>query len=685
MDPSRCDLPFSIVFCSALVLHAPCALASDWYVDATASNCATATGGPSDPFCKIADALAVALDGDTVHVAPGTYFENLVVAHDVTLIGTSGAAATIVDGNKQGTVFEISSPNVAIDGITARNGQARFGGGIRVLANDTLLLSRSVVESCSAVWLGSGSKPGDGGGIWVQQGTLVVDDCQIVRNSAQYDGGGILNDAGTVTVSNSTIGGNASGTDAYLYYGYGSGDGGGVHNRSGVVTITNSTIEYNRAGDRHEYYYYFSAGRGGGIYTENGTVTLEDCALSYDFGRGGGGQVKSVDSTLIVRRCDVLGGWTQSSGGGFYLRGGNTTFESCSIDGSSAASWGGGIYVHPGAAVSIDSCRIERCRAERGAGIYNQGDLTLAQSTIGASEAEEFGYHYSTYGYGGGIFTTGNLIVLDSEVSGNETVGNDGAGGAGILVQTGSVTLANTTIAGNQSRDHGSVTNGQGGGIWIKAGATVRIDHCVIAGNSAGTDDVDGTVDSHGYNCIGDTNGATIIGDPTGNLLDVDPEFEDPANGDYSLAPTSPCIDAGDASLVPGGKDVAQNPRLLDGDLDRSLIVDLGAHEFDHVHLAVTGIATPGGTLTLDTSGTAGLPVLLLAGIGESELLVRPLGALFIDLAQAWLIVPWGTIPSSLDVDLDPSFPAPLTIFVQEVAYGVHVGNLSNLVRIEVE
>src|SRR5262245_19835834 len=99
-----------------LTVSAPRASASDWYVRVQAANCASGTGGPNDPFCAIASALAVATSGDTIHVAPGVYFENLVVAADVTLLGTSGAAVTVIDGGRIGSVVEIAaSAAVAID------------------------------------------------------------------------------------------------------------------------------------------------------------------------------------------------------------------------------------------------------------------------------------------------------------------------------------------------------------------------------------------------------------------------------------------------------------------------------------------------------------------------------------------------------------------------------------------
>src|SRR5690606_7585127 len=56
------------------------------------------------------------------------------------------------------------------------------------------------------------------------------------------------------------------------------------------------------------------------------------------------------------------------------------------------------------------------------------------------------------------------------------------------------------------------------------------------------------------------------------------PLFADAANGDFSLAPNSPAINAGDNSFFPGldasTKDLAGNPRLS------GAVIDMGAYEF---------------------------------------------------------------------------------------------------------
>src|SRR5262245_54599208 len=107
------------------------ASAADWYVDGNDPNCSSGTGGPNDPFCTITAAVIAASSGDTIHIAAGTYFENLVLDKSLTLIGTSGAATTIVDGSSLATTVTIASGvTVVLDGLTITNGSARYGGGL---------------------------------------------------------------------------------------------------------------------------------------------------------------------------------------------------------------------------------------------------------------------------------------------------------------------------------------------------------------------------------------------------------------------------------------------------------------------------------------------------------------------------------------------------------------------------
>ncbi|SVC04998.1 uncharacterized protein METZ01_LOCUS257852, partial [marine metagenome] len=163
--------------------------------------------------------------------------------------------------------------------------------------------------------------------------------------------------------------GNANGApNVAVIYGRDSQRGGGIFNRNGSPRITNCTISGNSTeGERS---------RGGGMYNHNegsGAVTLTNCTISGNSTEGnyseGGGMYNYNESSGVDKliNCTISGNSTignQSKGGGMYNHcqygspcygvGGNANFEliNCLITGNSSQSGsvpdrsgpGGGIY-----------------------------------------------------------------------------------------------------------------------------------------------------------------------------------------------------------------------------------------------------------------------------------------------------------------------------------------------------
>ncbi|MEP4036693.1 nitrous oxide reductase family maturation protein NosD [Pseudophaeobacter sp.] len=72
----------------------------------------------------IAKTLAQAADGDTLRLAPGTYFENLTLDRPVTLDGQGHAT---IDGGNTGSTLTVTGPSVIVQGVTVQGSGSDHG------------------------------------------------------------------------------------------------------------------------------------------------------------------------------------------------------------------------------------------------------------------------------------------------------------------------------------------------------------------------------------------------------------------------------------------------------------------------------------------------------------------------------------------------------------------------------
>ena len=209
----------------------------------------------------------------------------------------------------------------------------------------------------------------------------------------------------------------------------------------------------------------------------------------------------------------------------------------------------------------------------------------INRSTISRNHAAE----------GGGIFSAGSSIIINSTISGNQADNYDG----GILAYNNRVVLANSTVAHNVA-DADRDGTGVGGGVFVDSNTVVKPRNTIIAGNTnigigRRSPDCNGRLyQSVGYNLIGNTTGCTLAGDLTGTLVNVNPQLgplQD--NGGptktHALQDGSPAIDAANPAVPGSGsgacelKDQRGVPRLQDGDGDGTPRCDMGAYEKETV------------------------------------------------------------------------------------------------------
>lgn len=114
---------------------------------------------------------------------------------------------------------------------------------------------------------------------------------------------------------------------------------------------------------------------------------------------------------------------------------------------------------------------------------------------------------------GGGICNSGSLVISDSAVVGNVAnvaINNQNAmGGGGIYNNGDTVSITNSTIAGNRAAvtSSGAPIGADGGGGIFNNGSTLTITNSTVAGNSA---TVDGTGARHGGGGIYNNGSVTV-------------------------------------------------------------------------------------------------------------------------------------------------------------------------------
>ena len=213
--------------------------------------------GPGE---SIQGKISESMDGDTVLVQPGVYYENInFYGKDVTVKSATPFAAIIDGKHLMSTVRFVSeeSNRAKLSGFVIRNGNARTGGGIYIDdASPTIENCR--IEDNAAELYGGGlyisgdSSPllintsiqrnisnGSGGGIYCYQSSPTLTQSIITQNESQLNGGALY------------IGGNASPNlyNMLIYENFSRYNGGGVAVNSSSAVIRHCTISDNHAGE----------------------------------------------------------------------------------------------------------------------------------------------------------------------------------------------------------------------------------------------------------------------------------------------------------------------------------------------------------------------------------------------------------------------------------------------------
>ncbi|WP_430399110.1 hypothetical protein [Flavobacterium sp.] len=317
------------------------ALTTDDVYTTAAGNAGNNGLTPATPKATLAQALAIAVNGDIIYVDHGNYNDvGLSINKEVQIIGageemtvfkrTSGVNrwGVISVSNVKVSKLTITEYNLASDGIAVSitSGTGIEFNRVTIYANVGSAGQGAVLvtgAATSATFRNSGGPcnrvgaANYGGAFKVVNATLVLDNCSINNNViSALNGGGLL-------VTGSTAN----------------------------VTVNNCTFDDNEAS------------RGGAICVEGGTVNITGSCFNNNFVRGsvgpeGGGAIciyPTVSSTINIDNCSFTGNDSNantgsSDGGAISFRNQNggititSLISSCSFTNNSAVDDGEDIY-----------------------------------------------------------------------------------------------------------------------------------------------------------------------------------------------------------------------------------------------------------------------------------------------------------------------------------------------------
>jgi uncharacterized repeat protein (TIGR01451 family) len=327
---------------------------------------------------------------------------------------------------------------------------------------------------------------------------------------------------------------------------------------------------------------------GGGVYVEDFyAFVLNDVIVEDNMAEEGGGvwaNLSDATLTMLLSHVIVRGNTATTYGGSLELKATSANSsvviaqsEIC----SNTAAEGGGI-LNASVLLVVDSRLHDNQAAYYGGAIYDEGEVSLKQTTLEANTAGR---------RGGGLFNSNAAETLV-----NSTLSRNIASeyGGGLYAAGGQLQLLNVTVAGNRVQYSNATQTDLGGGVFLTHTVNFNARNSIVANNlrlnpprvAPQLDDCSShdSVGGMHYNLFTTLAHCTYLlgGGQSNNLEGQDPLLGPLQNNGGStptqaLLPGSPAIDAGD----PAGCSDGQSSLTTDqrGAPRSDARCDMGAYE----------------------------------------------------------------------------------------------------------
>lgn len=256
-------------------------------------------------------------------------------------------------------------------------------------------------------------------------------------------------------------------------------------------------------------------------------------------------------SHCATRDSEMSDGFTERSGGGIYCESSGASVSNCVLVLNSAANWGGGAY-----SGTLINCLISNNSAMLlGGGVCA---ATLSGCNISGNWVQNFG---------GGV----QYCVLTNCILTGNTAETEAGGGAQASALFNCLLSGNSAAKGGGAHDSGLInctvtgntSSGAGGGV----GDCGLVYNSIVYGNQA-KEDANYVRSDIRFSCV-----LPLPEGRLGNITNA-PLFVDALGRDFRLQSNSPCINAGDNSLVTTGTDLERNLRVI------GATIDMGGYEY---------------------------------------------------------------------------------------------------------
>ncbi|MEU9922870.1 hypothetical protein AB0H51_16505 [Streptomyces griseoluteus] len=223
-------------------------------------------------------------------------------------------------------------------------------------------------------------------------------------------------------------------------------------------------------------------GRGGAIWLRGGgsALTLNNTSLTSNTADTFGGAIDNDNGTVSVNSSTLYNNTARAGGAVFvspFGGSGTATVDRSRITGNHATTLAGGIAAAVGTTVTLTSTLVTSNEVTgtnaQGGGIAQAGTMTLNRSTVIGNTIS------GNNAQGGGIFNvSGTVQLTDSSVTGNTANGTNSRGGGIFNTASGTVALNRSPVIKNRALGTGA----DGGGIFRTSG-TVTLVNSPVAGN----------------------------------------------------------------------------------------------------------------------------------------------------------------------------------------------------------